>query len=89
MVCDAGLHTDSVFVLSQMGLMEPGLCVPRCKCLLAMVHNARYESMELRAGSLRRSNPSPLNAEKMLIVASTRTEQLRIYIGMLNGGSVH
>lgn len=56
---DAGLNTGSVAVLSQMGLREQGLCLPRCKCLLAMVHSARYGSMELRAASLWGSSVNP------------------------------
>lgn len=69
---DAGLNAGSVTVLSQMGLMDPGLCVSRCKCLLAMVHNARYGSVELQAASLWGSNVNPQNAEKMLIVAGSK-----------------
>lgn len=69
---DAGLNTGSVAVLLQMGLMEPGLRMPGCKCLLAMVHNARYGSVELQAASLWGSSVNPRNAEKMLIIASTK-----------------
>lgn len=56
---DAGLNTGSVAVLLQMSLMEPGLCVPRRKCLLAMGRNARYGTTELKAASLRGSNVNP------------------------------
>lgn len=49
---DAGLDTGSIAVLSQMGLMEQGLCLPHCKSLLATVRSACYGSMELNAAAL-------------------------------------
>lgn len=69
---EAGLNTGSVAVLSQMGLVERGLSLPHCKCLLAMPHDARYGSVELRAVSLWGSNVSPRNAEEMFIGASSK-----------------
>lgn len=56
---DAGLNARSAAVLSQMGLMEHGLCPPRHKCLLAMVHDARYGSAELQDASLWGSDVNP------------------------------